>query len=259
MKASKLYAALLIAFSTVAFGADNSIYIDQTGDNSTITMLQDGAGNRIRGIQGQGTGNTTPSKIKGDAINVNVDQTGSGNVLNLGIDTSTANGSSPTSITYKVIGSNAVGTINLNNSGAGINASTILDINQIGNGAIATIDILGSNNTMTIDQSGGNNNKIVATVNANNTTTTVNQTAGGGNETTLNLTGDKGTVNLTTVGASNITGITQSGGGAAGHIATVSLTGSSNHTNIIQSGTIDTTVNLVSVGSGNTFNLTSKN
>ena len=188
MKANKLYAALLIAFSAIAFGADNSIYIDQAGDNATITMLQDGAGNRIRGIQSQGTGDTTPSKIKGDAISINVEQTGSGNVLNLGIDTSTANGMSPTSLIYKITGSNAVGTINLNNNGAGTNASTTLAIDQIGDGAIATINILGTDNAMTVNQSGGNNNKIVATVNATGTNTTVNQTGGGGNETTLNQT-----------------------------------------------------------------------
>ena len=28
------------------YAADNSVYIDQTGDNSTITMTQDGSGNR---------------------------------------------------------------------------------------------------------------------------------------------------------------------------------------------------------------------
>ena len=69
----------------------------------------------------------------------------------------------------------------------------------------------------------------------------------------------KGSVNLTTVGATNITNITQSGGGVSGHTAVVNITGSSNSTTIVQQGTIDTTVNLTSVGSGNTFNLTSKN
>ena len=87
----------------------------------------------------------------------------------------------------------------------------------------------------------------------------INQTGGGGNETTLNLTGDKGTVNLTTVGALNITSITQSGGSTSGHSATINLTGSSNSTTVLQQGTIDTTVNIVGVGSGNAFNITTKN
>lgn len=259
MKKNKFVAVVFATLTTWAVAADNSIYIDQAGDNATIAMLQEGASNRIRGIQGMGTGNTTPAVIKGDAISLDVEQIGSGNILNLGIDTSTANGASPTSVIYKVTGSNAVGTINLNNSGTGINASTTLDIEQTGDGAIATVNILGSENSLTVNQAGGNNNKIVATINTNNTVSVINQTGGGGNETTLNLTGDKGTVNLTTVGSLNITNITQSGGGASGHNATVNLTGSSNSTTILQQGTIDTTVNIVGVGSGNTFNITTKN
>ena len=259
MKKNKIVAVILMVISSLATGSDNSIYIDQAGDNATITMLQEGAGNRIRGIQGVGTGNTTPSKIKGDAVNVSIEQVGSGNVLNLGMDTATANGSSPTSVIYKVTGSNAVGTINLNNAGTGVNSSTSLDIDQAGDGAIATVNILGANNSLTVDQSGGNNNKLVATINASSTTSVINQTGGGGNETTLNLTGDKGTVNLTTVGALNITSITQSGGSTSGHSATISLTGSSNNTTVVQQGTIDTAVNIVGVGSGNTFNITTKN
>ena len=35
--------AIVMLFASQVFAADNSIYIDQTGDNSVITMLQDGA------------------------------------------------------------------------------------------------------------------------------------------------------------------------------------------------------------------------
>lgn len=245
---------------TSGYASDNSIYIDQSGDNSVITMLQDGASNRVRGIQGQGTSNTTPSMIKGDAITVDVQQIGSGSVLNMGIDTSTANGASPTSVKYKVTGNNAVGTINLNQGGEGVSASQTLDVDQTGDGSIANINMLGAVNSLIAIQSGGNNNKLVATVNAANTNSTINQIGGGANETTLNLTGDKGTVDIVTEGALNKTNITQSGGGGiSGHYAKVDLNGSSNTVTINQSGTIDTAINLKSIGSGNTFNLTSRN
>jgi len=256
-KISVAVATLLLAFSTQA--ADNSIYLEQAGDNATITMLQDGASNRIRSIQGTGTGNTTPSRIIGDAITVDIRQIGSGNILNLGVDTTTANGASPTSITYKVTGNNAVGTINLNNSGQGISASQTVNIDQSGDGAIANLNLLGSRNSLQVIQAGGNNNKFIATINASDTVVTVNQTGGGGNETTLNLTGDKGQVDITSIGSTNITSVTQSGGGALGHYAKLDITGSGNTTTINQSGTIDTTVNLKSTGSGNTFNITTRN
>jgi hypothetical protein len=70
MKKNKIIAVILMMMSSLAIGSDNSIYINQAGDNAVITMLQEGAGNRIRGIQGVGTGNTTPSKITGDAVNL---------------------------------------------------------------------------------------------------------------------------------------------------------------------------------------------
>jgi hypothetical protein len=261
MKIKIIKLLLIFAVSTqLAWGDDNSIYLDQAGDNATITMLQDGAGNRIRGVQSVGnTGNTLPSKIKGDAINVDVQQVGSSNVLNMGIDTTTANGASPSSVYYKVTGNNAVATIDINNGGTGIAASQILSIDQSGNGAIATVSMLGSENSLNVIQAGGNNNKIFSTINASQVTAIINQTGGGGNETTLNLTGDKGYADVVSVGSLNITSITQSGGSVSGHYAKVDITGSSNNTTISQSGTIDTTVNLKSAGSGNTFNITTRN
>ena len=150
----KIIATLIASLSVFAFAADNTIYIDQTGDNANITILQDGASNRVRGIQGVGTGNTTPSKLSGDAITIDVQQIGSGNVLNMGVVTTTANGSSPTSITYVQTGNNATATFDLNNAGTGTNASTTLDITQTGDGGTTTLNILGSNNSMTSLQSG---------------------------------------------------------------------------------------------------------
>ena len=69
----------------VVLAADNSIYIDQTGDNATIAVTQDGTTNVVRGIQGVGSSNTTPAKIYGDGNDVSVSQVGNGNTLNLGV------------------------------------------------------------------------------------------------------------------------------------------------------------------------------
>lgn len=259
MKLNKVMTVVAVMFAASSFAADNTIYIDQAGDNSVITMTQDGAANRIRGIQGSGTGNTTPSKIRGDNVTLTVEQIGSGNILNLGVVTATASGGVDTSVIYKVTGNNAVGTINMNNAGQGTANSNTVNIEQTGDGAVANLNMLGSNNTFVVDTAGGANNSVVATVNANQTNVNVNQTGGGGNQTALNLTGNKGTVSLTSVGASNVTSITQSGGGVNGHNATLNITGSGNNTTINQSGTIDTTVNLAVSGSGNTYNIITRN
>jgi hypothetical protein len=240
------------------FAADNSVYIDQAGDNSVITMTQDGSANRIRGVQGVGTGNTTPVKIRGDNITLTVDQIGSGNILNLGVVTNTISGGVDTSIIYRVDGNNAVATIDMNNNGQGTALSNTIFIDQSGNSTVANINMLGSNNVFNA-VTDGNSNEIVATINADQVNVLINKTGGAGNVTTLNLTGNKGTVDLTVLGAANITNITQSGGGILGHNATVNIDGSSNNTTITQTGSIDTAVNLVAVGSGNTFNITTGN
>ena len=251
-------AAVSMLFASTVFAADNSVYIDQTGDNSVITMIQDGSTNRIRGIQGTGTGNTTPSKITGNNVTLTVEQIGSGNILNLGVVTATASGGVDTSVVYKVTGNNADGTINMNNDGQGTANSNTINIDQTGDFSVANINMLGSNNILNMFTSGGSNNQVDAIINADQVTVDITKT-GGGNTTTLNLTGYKGTVDLTVLGASNATNITQSGGGATGHVATLNINGSGNNTTITQSGTINTTVNLAVAGSNNTYSITTGN
>ena len=43
-------AMLAIVMSVGVYSADNSIYIDQSGSNSTISITQDGYGNVVKGI-----------------------------------------------------------------------------------------------------------------------------------------------------------------------------------------------------------------
>ena len=249
---------VLAAMPTLGHAVDNSIYIDQAGDNAIINVTQDGAGNVVRGIQGVGSSNTTPAKMKGDGIGINISQTGAANVLNFGVDTTTAASASPTSINYTVTGGNNTGTINLNNAGTGTNASTTLAITQTGGNNTAGINILGSKNSLTANQSGGSAS-LTSTVNADNTTQNITTSGGTANSITTSLTGNKGTVGIVLVGASNTFRITQSGGGTNGHSATFNFNGSSNSVTTAQSGTIDTTINVQSVGSGNTFGITTGN
>jgi hypothetical protein len=258
-KQNLIIAAVSMLFASTVFAADNSIYIDQTGDNSIITMLQDGSTNRIRGIQGSGTGNTTPSKIKGNNVTLTVEQIGSGNILNLGVVTATASGGVDTSVVYRVDGNNAIGTINMNNSEQGTANSNTININQTGDTAVANINMLGSNNILNMVTTGGASNQVDAIINADQVTVDITKGGGGNNTSTLNLTGYKGTVDLTVTGASNATNITQSGGGATGHVATLNINGSGNNTTVTQSGTINTTVNLAVAGSNNTYSITTGN
>lgn len=254
---SKLFTSVLMVLSFGVFAADNSIYIDQMGDNSTITITQDGAGNKVRGLPGIGTSATTPAKIYGDGTLVSVSQIGSGSVLSLAMVSTIASGAgSGTSVTYSVTGNNATALINSNGDGQGVSASNTINVNQTGNNANADINVLGTQNTLNVTTSGGSNNSVTATQNGNNNSTTISNTGGGGNNTTTNQQSDKGMISVTTVGGSNATTISQTDGGATGHQATVDITGSSNTTNIIQAGISgDNIANIKSVGSTNAITI----
>jgi len=244
---------MLSGMATLGYAADNSIYIDQAGDNSTVTMTQDGAGNRVKGILTNGTAgaNTDPAKLVGNNQTVTVNQAGPNNVLTLGANSTIGTNGKGIDINYQVDVGGNIGFINSNNNGLGVSAGNLIDIIQLGGNAIATVSMLGNTNSLTVRSSGGGGNSIVATIDADNVVAVVDQTLGGGNDTTLNLTGNKGTVNVTSTGAANITSVTQSGGGANGNDVKIVLDGQGNQTTVSQTGVSDNTVDYKVMGSNN--------
>ena len=261
-KIARVIAGIMLALSmTFATAADNSIYIDQAVDNSTIVVTQDGAGNIVRGIQGAGTGNTTPAIVRGDGNQITISQIGSGSVLNFGIRTTIAAGvQGGNNFIYSVTGNNATATINSNNAGTGVSGSNNISVTQSGNSANANINVLGSANNLTAVTSGGASNSVVSTIDGDNNTQTISMTGGGNNSATLTQTGDKGTISLTSVGASNTYTVTQTGGSTVGHNATLDVNGSSNTFGITQTGTSgDNIANIKSVGNTNTFTVNQTN
>lgn len=244
------------------FAADNSIYVDQAGDNSTISMTQDGSGNRIKGIllNGNAGGTTDPAKLVGNAQTVTINQVGANNVLALGVNSTqggTVTGFSNigVNLNYQVTGGGNTGFININNNGLGTASGDVVRITQDG-GASATLNMTGSSNQLTVNTAGGAGNTFTGNINANSTVTTVNQTGGGGNQTTLNMTGDKGQVSVTSVGAANITNVTQSAFGTTGAQVLIDITGSGNTTNVTQSGLFDHYANIKLNPGSNDNNIT---
>jgi hypothetical protein len=252
------FVASAMFWGSGVWAADNSIYIEQAGDNSTITMTQDGSGNRVKGIllNGSAGGTTDPAKLTGNAQTINIGQVGSNNTLALGIN-STQGGSVTgysnigVNLNYQVTGSNNTGYININNNGVGTSSGNVIGITQDG-GATATLNMTGTSNQLTVNTAGGSGNIFTGTINADETVATVNQTGGGGNETTLNMTGNKGSISLTSVGASNITSVTQSAYGSTGAQVIIDITGSGNTTTVTQTDGFDHYANIkLNSGSNN--------
>lgn len=262
---SRKLLTILVMSAMVSLGhaADNSIYIDQAGDNSTITVTQDGAGNRVKGILLNNTagGTTDPAKLTGNAQTINIEQTGANNVLAVGVN-STQGGSVAgfanigVNLNYQVSGGGNTGYININNNGQGTATGNVVGIVQSGGNATTTLNMTGISNSLSVTQSGGANNAFTGTINANETVTTISNTLGGGNQTTVNMTGDKGKVSVTTTGATNTTDITQSASGVTGAEVIVNANGSGNSVTVAQSGAFDHYANIGITGNSNTIGVT---
>lgn len=251
---SKVLTILTLAVLSIAgnsWSADNSIYIDQAGDSSTISITQDGSGNRVRGINLNGAvgGNTDPAKLVGNAQTINIDQTGAGNQLSIGATTS--QGGSVTGYTnigvnlnYQVTGSSNIGYININNNGQATSGTkgNVVDIQQAGSSNDMSLSMTGASNQLTIGTA-GDSNTFLGNINADETVTTLSET-GNGNNTTLTMSGNKGQVGITLNGASNTTSINQSAAGANGAQVILEINGSSNSTTITQTGTKDHYANI---------------
>jgi hypothetical protein len=224
-------------------------------------MTQDGAGNRVKGILTNGTAgaSTDPAKLVGNNQTVTINQAGPNNILTLGANSTVGTTGKGIDINYQVDVGGNIGFINSNNNGQGVSASNLIDIIQLGGNAVATISMLGNTNSLTVRSSGGGGNSVVANIDADNVTAVVDQTLGGGNDTTLNLTGNKGTVNITSMGATNITNVTQSGGLSIGQYAKADISGSNNDIGITQQGSVDNVANIKITGSFNTYRILQKN
>ena len=258
---------VLSAMTTLGQAADNSIYIDQSGDFNNITMNQDGAGNQVRGLSAvQSNDPTAPAIIRGDSINVNINQTGSNNKMNLGID-ATMGTSKSVDFNYSTInsgnlsGSNNTATFQLGTSSSRA-SDTIVNVTQLNGSNTANVSIVGSDNQLTATQSGGNAT-LISTVNASGTRQSITTSGGTGNSVTTNLTGDNGNVSILVAGATNTIDIAQSGaGGSTGHQAVMDIAGTGNSVTLSQSGTANANVFNLKVGSAgsaansNTYNVT---
>jgi len=259
----------LLLLSLVCYAGDNQAYIDQAGGFASIYILQDGVGNGVYGIGGPAM-TTNPAIIHGDGNAVNIQQIGSNNQLEFGINTT----SSPkpmglpscllcpvpvqgNSWSYIINGNNAQAIIDANNDGKGKSTSNGVDISQSGDNAYVNITIKGSYNTSTVNTSGNYESVVVTQTNTNNTESTTAY-GGGNNHTIVTQSGTDGIVLNNINGTANTVTVTQQDGGANGHKSQIDLAGNSNNLTVSQSGFDgDSTVSVQTRGSNNNINITS--
>lgn len=192
---------LIVAMMLASLGVTaNEVYIEQVGDSSTITVTQDGTGNKV-GDSGAGN----EAFVGGGSNTVTIDQIGSNNILAM-----TVNGASA-SVIVDVTGSGNESTINCGTTqSAGCSSSTIKQV------------IAGDDNIVTQNLGTGANH--YSEINITGSTNTVTHTS--------TNTGAS-TVNITATGDLNTIGVTQSG--LTAKTVSVNSTGNSNTVSITQS------------------------
>jgi hypothetical protein len=176
----------------------NEVYIDQVGDSSTVTIVQDGTGNKVGD-------SAIPTFIGGGSNIVNIQQIGGGNELAM-----VANGAA-TEVVVDTTGSNNIQTISCGTtSTASCSSSTIKQV------------VVGDSNIITQDLGTGANHYSEITVTGSTNTITHTSTNTGAS-----------TVNVTATGDTNTIGVTQSG--TTAKTVTVNSTGIGNTISINQS------------------------
>jgi hypothetical protein len=176
----------------------NEVYIDQVGDNSTVTIIQDGTGNKVGD-------SAIPVFIGGGSNVVNIQQIGIGNELAMVV-----NGAA-TEVVVDTTGSNNIQTISCGTtSSASCSSSTIKQV------------VVGDSNIIT--QSLGTGANHYSEINVTGSTNTITHTS--------TNTGAS-TVNVTAIGDTNTIGVTQSG--TTAKTVTVNSAGSGNTVSINQS------------------------
>lgn len=202
---------------------NNSVYIDQVGDNNTVTVTQQGNNNQIKGI-GQ-----TAASVQGNNNNITVRQgtitgstsgknlvelsvTGDSNTLNLnqGKNSDGSNTGLDSNNHYQM----------LNLSGSNNSVTTVQkDGTNSGSGQFMENTISGNSNIVNLTQQGTTGKVLFTNVNGNNNNLGVNQKDSGAHYLDVGLTGNGHTVNVTQEGSGNHKGtISLTNAGAAGTV-----------------------------------------
>lgn len=209
----KLLIALAVSGLVSAGAWANDVYVEQIGDNSTVSITQTGAGNLVNGNVG-GTGNTDDAAlIRGDLNDVTVNQIGSANILSIVLNNE-SNGTGAT-VVVSADGSNNTQTIGC---GTALSSSC--------NAGIIRSEITGNNNNTVQMLSGGAvKSTIAVNGNYNNVTHTASGVGQHSGEITVSGSGSSSIANAVT--------LTQSG--ALTKNAVITSNGSNNNINITQS------------------------
>jgi hypothetical protein len=212
--------SLMSSSLAMAQSTTNSIYIDQVGDNSTITVTQKGQANKIGTEQNRVI-------IQGNAQTVEVTQEGNNNTINGSIEQAD-------NIAYDTTVTGDNNTLTYDQGGSGSVA-----------GSTKTLTVTGDSNDLTFNQG--------TTSSATGATQTIAIT-GDTNTYTSTINADDVVNDMTVTGDGNTIAMTQQG--TAGKNVEMTLTGSTNNVTVNQKSTTNVdTLKLNSTSTGSTITI----
>jgi hypothetical protein len=212
---SRKLLAILLASGMVSTGAfANDVYVEQIGDNASVSITQTGAGNMVNGNVGGLGSMDDKALILGDLNDVTISQIGAGNTISMIINNA-ANGTGATVVV------SADGNSNTQTIGCGTALSSSC------NAGIIRSEITGnSNNTVQMLSGGVIQSKISINGDWNNVTHTASGIGLHSGEITVSGSGTNLVANAVT--------LTQSG--ATAKNAVITSNGSNNNIVVNQSG-----------------------
>jgi hypothetical protein len=211
---SRKLLAMLLTSGMVSMGAwANDVYVEQIGDNSSVSITQTGAGNLVNGNVGGLGAADDAAIIRGDLNTVTINQIGASNTLSL-ILNNESNGTGAT-VVVSADGSNNNQTIGC---GTALSSSC--------NASVIRSEITGNNNNTVQTLSGGVvQSKIAINGNYNNVTHTASGVGLHSGEITVSGSGTSSVASAVT--------LTQSGAFAKN--AVITSNGSNNNLIVTQS------------------------
>lgn len=223
------------ATSALANATTNRVFVDQSGANPNVNITQDGSGN----IQGSAN---RPVYLRGIDQTIITKQVGSSNSIMLEAVNATTGASQGVAITIQQLGDSnivdaACGYGNASDGSTALSGCKAADLNWKFTGNSNELQFRGT----------GDDLKSAVTV------------TGDGNKFFIDAIGNKHSQTLMVAGDNNDFNLNQRSTGAAGSSIWVDLTGTGNKFTMSQTGTVDSIVNIKSVGTNGTWNINQKN
>ena len=220
----KIALSLLIVASALAFGADNEIFVDQSGATANIDLEQLGSGNIIGGADAS-AGSMTALDLDGTSMTLDINQIGDSNKF-LG----------------DILGDSLVGFFEFDGDSNTFNIQVDPSNTYGADSSNLNVDVTGTSNTFTLD---------LATADMASSTDLDWIIQGDSNTLDFDIDYDSGTSFVDIDGDSN--SVTFDGDGYAGGYFYLDQTGSSRTFNIDQQSTLDNDwLKILSTGSNGT-------